>query len=105
MEEDKVTKTIGKVQDWWSKHNFGTRVTLMVLLILTTIVILIPMIFPTYTVMVNGEAKEVIRTVPHYDIILPAIVQATAWAFVVVTIGPNTIGKVAEAWVKFKGTK
>jgi len=105
MKDEEMVNKIAKAQDWWSHHNFGTRVTLMVLLLLTTVTILVPIIFNTSTVLVNGIVTEVPRNIPNYDIILSSIVQSTAWAFVVVTVGPNTIGKVAEAWVNFKGAK
>ena len=103
--ENKIQETIEKAQDWWSRHNFGTRITLMTLLILTTITIIVPFVLPTTTHVIDNKTLEVARVIPHYNLILSAIVEATLWAFIIVTIGPNTIGKVAEAWVKYKGAK
>ena len=105
MEVNKVEETIKKAQDWWGEHNFGTRITLMTLLILTTITVLVPILTPVAVVTLNGLETVVPRTIPHYESIISLIIQATAWAFVVVTVGPNTIGKVAEAWMQFRSGK
>jgi len=105
MDEDKVLETVEKAQDWWSEHNFGTRITLVVFLIITFMVVVIPFISPTSTTVIDGKTVVVARDIPHYALILEASFEATLWAFIIVTVGPNTIGKIADAWVKYKGLK
>ena len=103
--EKTIEETIHKAQDWWATHNFGTRITLMTFLLLTFLIVLIPFMFPTMYTDVKGVNTEVARVIPHYALILTASIEATLWAFIIVTVGPNTIGKIAEAWVKYKGAK
>jgi len=105
MEDKKIEEGIKKYNDWWSEHNFGTRVSLITSLILLTIVVMYPFFAPTKEIVLEGIPHLVTKDISHYEGILSVTSENMLWQFMVVTLGANTIVKVAEVWAKFKGSK
>jgi len=102
---DKVEEVTTKVEDFWGKHNLGTRVGLITFIILLAIVILYPIFAPAKEIVVQGTTHLVSKEIPHYDKIVAIVSDLAFWAFAVVTVGANTLVKLADAWVKVKQVK
>ena len=105
MSEEKVEEGIKKFDDWWAEHNFSTRFSIIVFILMFIIVALYPFLAPAKEVMVDGVKTLVSRDIKHYDLILKTVTDTAFWAFAAVTIGPNTLVKLADAWAKVKSVK
>lgn len=105
MEDDKIKDGIKKYNDWWAKYNFGTRISLMTSLILLVIVVIYPLLAPATEIVVKGVPHLVTKEIAHYDKIILAVSDNMLWQFMVVTLGANTIVKVAEVYTKYKASK
>jgi len=105
MTEEKIEKGIKEYNDWWAKHNFGTRVSLFTFILLLIIVVLYPFLAPAKEVIVDGVTTLVTKDIKHYDLILSTVTNTAFWGFAVVTVGANTLVKLADAWAKVKSVK
>jgi len=103
MNEDKTIDGIEKYNDWWATHNFGTRISLITFILMFIIVIAYPFLVPAKEVIVEGVATLVTKNIEHYDLILKTVTDTAFWGFAVVTVGANSLVKLADAWVKVKG--
>lgn len=103
MSEDKMKDGIKKYNDWWATHNFGTRVSLITFILMFIVVIAYPFLAPAKEVIVDGVTTLVTKDIKHYDLILKTVTDTAFWGFAVVTVGANTLVKLADAWVKVKG--
>jgi len=103
MDEKQIEEKIHQATDWWAEHNLGTRVSLITFTLLLIVVILYPMLAPAKEIVVKGVPHLVVKDIPHYDKIVGIVSDLAFWSFAVVTVGANTLLKLADAWIKVKG--
>jgi len=99
-----------KVNDWYSKHNFGTRVSLMIFLgmyILAVGTTIDYGVFIENDINATKDIAETARTAAETtNIELVKVVGYFAFAaFAIVTLGDNALSKVGDIIVKIKGGK
>ena len=106
-EESKLT-AFYEVNDWWHKHNIGTRTALIVFISMYIIVVLTSVEFTqpiAQTADVNGT-QEMKVTVQTTDYELVKITGYFAFAaFLVITLGENALSKIGDIIVKYKEAK
>ena len=77
-----------KITDWWANHKVGSRVALIVFLLLLIAVVLRWLFVP-------NEAEKL----KH---LLDAVIELNLWAFIAVAFGINGIERLAQVWEKVK---
>jgi len=94
-----------KVNDWYSKHNFGTRFAMIIFILLYVIVVLSNVDFSPAS---DPETTKVVveNTILVSNLELVKITGYFAFAaFLVITLGDNAVSKIGDIIVKIKGTK
>ena len=110
-QEDKRPLTaFYKVNDWYSQHNFGTRISLMVFLGMYILVVATTVDYSVFTsVDLNATqpiAETVKATADNSNIELVKVIGYFAFAaFTVVTLGDNALTKIGDIIVRVKGGK
>jgi hypothetical protein len=97
-----------KVDDWYSRHNFGTRFAMFTFLFMYIIVILSSVDFSTATVATDANTTtEVVKaTAQTTDLALVKITGYFAFAaMVLITLGENSLSKIGDILVKYKEAK
>ena len=113
MAVEKTTKppltAFQKVNDWYSKHNFGTRVALFSFLGMYVLAVGTSVDYSMFT-MVDVNSTEAVVTVAKEasttNIDLVKVVGYFAFgAMALVTLGDNALTKIGDIVVKVKGGK
>lgn len=86
---DVVEEVFIKNKDWWNKHNFGTRFSLMIFLFTFVAVVI-------YSVTNPEKASKIENVVSISG-------DLALYAFIIVSVGANTLVKLGELYVKAKG--
>ena len=78
-----------KITDWWAKHKVGSRVALIVFLLLLIAVVVRSLFIPS-------DAEKL----KH---LLDAVIELNLWAFIAVAFGINGVERLAQVWEKVRG--
>ena len=91
-----------KVDDWYAKHNFGTRFAMFTFLFMFIIVVLTSVDFSTTTAVdVNGTVEAATAQNPNLELVKITGYFAFA-AMVLITLGENSLAKIGDIIVKYK---
>ncbi len=110
IEQESTTLTaFQKVNDWYSKHNFGTRVALMSFLGMYILAVGTSVDYSMFSIVDTNTTeplKEVVKVASTTNIELVKVVGYFAFgAMALVTLGDNALTKIGDIIVKVKGGK
>lgn len=109
VKTDKTLTAFQKVNDWYSKHNFGTRVALFTFLGMYILAVGTSVDYTMFS-MADTNTTEAVVTVAKEasttNIELVKVVGYFAFgAMALVTLGDNALTKIGDIIVKVKGGK
>ncbi len=113
IKETKNLTAFQKVNDWYARHNFGTRLSMMVFLGMYVMVVATNVDYTIFasidenaTKIITETAKEATNPTNPANLELVKIVGYFAFgAMMLVTLGDNALTKVGDIIVKVKGGK
>lgn len=82
--EDKILKVAEKYEDYWSKHNLTSRISIILFVLVYVISVIILYFYPVK----NELASIILQTTGNIAMI----------TILVIILGPNTIVKLAEIY-------
>ena len=99
-----------KVNDWYSKHNFGTRISLLVFLGMYILVVGTTVDYSVFTSTDLNSTQPIVETIKNNvdssKIELVKVIGYFAFAaFTIVTLGDNALTKIGDIIVRVKGGK
>lgn len=106
-QEDKSLTAFQKVNDWYSKHNFGTRVALFTFLGMYILAVGTSVEYGAFS-MVDMNTTGVAQTVKETSTNIKLVELVGYFAFgamALVTLGDNALTKIGDIIVKVKGGK
>jgi len=111
VEKDKQKLTsFQKVNDWYAKHNFGTRLSMMVFLGMYILVVASTVDYSVFASIDTNATKAIAETITttsnSSNLELVKIVGYFAFgAMILITLGDNALTKIGEIIVRVKGGK
>ena len=111
--EKKNLTAFQKVDDWYARHNFGTRLSMMVFLGMYVLAVSSSVDYTVFSSIDENATKVIIETVAEAadpsnpnNLALVKIVGYFAFgAMMLVTLGDNALTKIGEIIVRVKGGK
>lgn len=101
-----------KVNDWYSRHNFGTRLSMMVFLGMYVVTVASNIdysVFQSVDINATQAVTDIAKTSVDNDTVNLELVKITGYfafgAMLLVTLGDNALTKVGDIIVKVKGGK
>jgi len=107
--EQKLT-AFQKVDDWYAKHNFGTRLSMMVFIGMYILVVASTVDYSVFESIDSNATKAVTETLATNanpsNLELVKIVGYFAFgAMILITLGDNALTKIGDIIIKLKGGK
>jgi len=99
-----------KVDDWYARHNFGTRFAMFTFLFMYIVVVLTSVDLSTITTPIQTDVNattEVVKATSETSNL--ALVKITGYfafaAMILITLGENSLSKIGDILVKYKEAK
>ena len=105
-QEDKSLTAFQKVNDWYSKHNFGTRVALFTFLGMYILAVGTSVDYSVFSAVdVNTTVVETVKETSTNIKLVELVGYFAFGAMALVTLGDNALTKIGDIIVKVKGGK
>jgi len=107
-QEQKILTAFQKVNDWYSKHNFGTRVALFTFLGMYILAVGSSVdysMFSSVDANTTGIATETIKSSTTNLELVKVVGYFAFGAMALITLGDNALTKIGDIIVKVKGGK